>query len=146
MNSIINAGVLWFVVGFVLFILEFLIPGLVIFFFAIGAWAVAVVSLFLDISVNTQLSIFLVTSILSVLLFRKALQKRMSVRKAFREVQNDEFIGHTATAETEIAPGKDGKVSYKGVSWTAITNDIIQPGQEVIITGNESIRLKVKIK
>lgn len=146
MNSIINAGVVWFIVGFVLFILEFLIPGLVIFFFAIGAWAVSIISLFLDISVNTQLSIFLATSLLSVLLFRKALKKRMFVRKAFREVQNNEFIGHTATAETEIAPGKDGKVTYKGVSWTAMADDIILPGQEVVITGNESIRLKVKIK
>src|SRR5437868_7775446 len=118
MEGFYNAPVLWFVAGFIFFLLEFIVPGLILFFFAIGAWIVAVLSLFFDLSINTQLLIFLASSVMTILLFRKWVKKIMWSRKHVSEIEH-EFIGKTGKAETSIHPGKKGKVDFKGTSWDA---------------------------
>ena len=139
-----NAAVIWFIVGLVLFLLEFAVPGLILFFFAVGAWVVAFLTLFLNWSLDAQLFMFLGCSILSVLLFRKWLKNLMYARKQPSEVIEDEFVGRTALAETLIAPGKNGRVEFNGVSWDASSTDTIDKGDQVVITGNDSILLFVK--
>jgi len=139
-----NAAVIWFIVGLVLFLLEFAVPGLILFFFAVGAWVVAFLTLFLNWSLDAQLFMFLGCSILSVLLFRKWLKNLMYARKRPSEVIEDEFVGRTALAETLIAPGKNGRVEFNGVSWDASSTDTIDKGDQVVITGNDSILLFVK--
>ena len=139
-----NAEVVWFILGFVFFLLEFALPGLIVFFFAVGAWIVAILLLFFDFSINTQIIIFLVSSILSILLFRRSLKKIMWTKKHSNEILEDEFLGKTGIAETFIGPGKNGKIGFKGTSWDARSEDIIEKGENVIIVGNESILLIVK--
>ncbi len=139
-----NATVIWFVAGLALFLLEFVVPGLILFFFAVGAWIVAFLTLFFNWSVDVQLFMFLGSSILSVLLFRKSLKKIMYSRKKPNEVVEDEFVGKTALAQTAIAPGKNGRVEFNGVSWDAASTDTIDKGDRVVITGNDSILLFVK--
>ncbi len=143
MESFYNAAVIWFIIGFALFLLEFVLPGLILFFFAVGAWIVAILSLFFDLSINAQLIIFLVSSILTTLLFRKGVKKIILARKHSSEIE-DEFLGKTGKAETYISPGKNGKVDFKGTSWDARSEDIIEPGENVTIIGNDSILLIVK--
>ena len=145
MQSFTNPAVLWFIVGFVIFLLEFAIPGFILFFFAIGAWVVALALLVFDLSLNTQLLLFLGSSILSILLFRKWVKKIIWSRKQSTELE-DEFLGKFGIAETPIAPGLDGKVDFKGTSWNARSEDVIQKGEWVTIVGNESILLIVKLK
>ena len=143
MESYYNAAVIWFIVGFVLFLLEFVIPGFILFFFAVGAWIVAILSLFFDLSINAQLIIFLVSSILTTLLFRKWVKKIILAKKHSSEIE-DEFVGKTGKAETFIGPGQNGKVDFKGTSWDARSEDIIEKGENVTIIGNDSILLIVK--
>jgi membrane protein implicated in regulation of membrane protease activity len=143
MESFYNAAVIWFIIGFALFLLEFVLPGLILFFFAVGAWIVAILSLFFDLSINLQLIIFLVSSVLTILLFRKWVKKIIWTRKHSSEIE-DEFLGKTGKAETYISPGKNGKVDFKGTSWDARSEDIIEPGENVTIIGNDSILLIVK--
>ncbi|HZH66662.1 MAG TPA: NfeD family protein [Flavisolibacter sp.] len=137
-----NAAVVWFLVGFVFFLLEFAIPGLILFFFAVGAWAVAILSLFTDFSIDTQLIIFLASSIAAILIFRNWVKKIIWTRKYSSEIE-DEFLGKTGKAETPIGPGRNGKVDFKGTSWDAKSDDRIEKGEEVTIIGNESILLLV---
>ncbi|MFQ5710079.1 MAG: NfeD family protein, partial [bacterium] len=80
--------IVWFVVGFIMILLEFAIPGIITVFFGLGAWLVALLCLFLDLSVNLQLLIFLVSSV-SLLVF---------LRKWFKSL----FLGHYATSAEEI--------------------------------------------
>jgi membrane protein implicated in regulation of membrane protease activity len=143
MDNFLNAAVIWFIAGFIFFLLEFAIPGLILFFFAIGAWIVALLSLFFDLSVNTQLIIFLASSLLTILLFRRWVKKIIWLKKNPTELE-DEFLGKTGKAETFIGPGHEGKVDFKGTTWNARSNDVIEKGESVIITGNESILLIVK--
>jgi inner membrane protein len=144
MESLFNPAVLWFIIGFVLFLLEFAVPGLILLFFAVGAWVVAIMSLFTDLSINSQIVLFITTSLTTVLLFRKWVKGILASGKPTSEVIEDEFIGKTAIAETNIAPGMNGKVAFKGTSWDAITEDMVHKGENVLIVGNESIILKVK--
>ena len=143
MENFYNAAVIWFVVGFVLFLLEFAIPGLILFFFAVGAWIVAILSLFVDISINTQLIIFLASSLVTILLFRNWVKKMIWSKKLPTQLE-DEFIGKTGRAETSIAPGRNGKVNFKGTTWDARSDDIIAEGENVTIVGNDSILLIVQ--
>jgi inner membrane protein len=144
MEPYLTAAVIWFIIGFILFLLEFVVPGLILFFFALGSWIVALLLLFIDLSINLQLIIFVVSSILFILLLRKWLSKILWLRKNSTELLEDEFLGKTAKAETAISPGENGKVEFKGTSWQASSADFIEKGENVIITGNESILLIVK--
>lgn len=143
METFYNPPVIWMVAGFIFFLLEFAVPGLILFFFAVGAWMVGLLSLFFDMSINTQLIIFLAGSILTILLFRNWVKKIIWVKKTATEIE-DEFIGKTGKAASPIGPGNDGKVDFKGTSWNARSADMIEKGENVIITGNESILLIVK--
>jgi membrane protein implicated in regulation of membrane protease activity len=144
MNFDLSPAAIWFIIGFVLLILEFSLPGLIIFFFGIGAWIVAFACLFADLTFNNQLILFILSSLLSVLLLRKSLKKMLMARKLPGALLEDEFIGKIAKAETAISPGHNGKVTFKGASWQASSSEAIAAGENVIITGNESIVLIVK--
>ena len=138
-----NAAVIWFVVGFALFVLEFAVPGLVLFFFGLGAWITGIVLLVTDTSFNGQIAIFLASSVVFLLLFRKWVKKILWSRKEASEIE-DEFIGKKGTAVSSFGPGKGGKVEFKGTVWDARSEEVIEEGEQVIITGNDSIILIVK--
>ena len=138
------ASVIWIIIGFVLFLFEFVFPGLILFFFALGAWITALICLFADISINTQLIIFVITSIFSILLLRSWIKKLIWHKKPSTELLEDEFLGKTGKAITAISPGENGKVDFKGTTWPAASEDTILAGENVIISGNESILLIVK--
>lgn len=140
-----NLSLLWFIIGFVLFMLEFLVPGFILFFFGIAAWIVAILTFFIDISLDIQLLIFLGSALITVALFRKYLKERLGMYRETPKILEDEFIGKTAIAETEIAPGRNGKVDFKGTSWDASSADTIAPGQQVQIIETRSILLIVKL-
>lgn len=144
MDNFFTAPVIWFIVGFAFLMLEFVVPGLILFFFAVGAWVVAILLLFTDLSINAQLIIFLATSVVTILLFRKWVKTILWQRKHSTELMEDEFLGKTGKAETIIAPGKNGKVYFKGTSWDACSQDVIEAGELVTIIGNDSILLIVQ--
>ena len=144
MDIFLTAAVIWIILGFVFFVLEFLLPGLILFFFAVGAWIVAILCLFIDLSINEQLIIFLISSVATILLLRKWLSKILWKRKHATELLEDEFLGKIARSETAISPGENGKVNFKGTTWQAASEDIIEKGENVEIVGNESILLFVK--
>lgn len=144
MEFFLNAAVIWFLIGFVLFILEFIVPGLILFFFAVGAWIVAVLLLFTDISINIQLIIFVFSSVLTIFLLRDWMKRLLYGNKPSTELLEDEFLGKIAIAKSVIAPGKNGDVYFKGTNWQATSVDVIEPGENVVIIGNDSILLIVK--
>lgn len=139
-----NISVLWFIVGFVFFLLEFVVPGFILFFFGIAAWLVAITTLFMPIGLDMQLIVFLVSSVLTVVLFRKYLKDKLGMYREGPTILEDEFIGKIALAETAITPNENGKVEFKGTSWDAKSDDYIIPGQKVEIIETRSILLIVK--
>ncbi len=147
MDEWLKPELIWFVIGLILIILEFLIPGLITIFFGIGAWIVSVICLFLDISLNLQLSIFLISSVLLLVSLRKWFKtlftRKPGTGRAEDEVA-DEFIGQKAVVTEKITPNRKGRVEFRGSYWTAESNETIPEGASVEILDKDNITLIVK--
>lgn len=141
----LQAETIWFIIGLVLMLLEFAVPGLVLIFFGVGAWITALVCLLADVGINTQLAIFLISSIVSLALLRRVLKRRY-MDEVFVEGDGleDEYIGKVATAIRTFGVGEVGKVSFKGSDWEAVTTQPVKEGQLLRITGYKSVRLFVE--
>lgn len=141
----LQAETIWFIIGLVLMLLEFAVPGLVLIFFGVGAWITALVCLLADVGINTQLAIFLISSIVSLALLRRVLKRRY-MDEVFVEGEGleDEYIGKVATAIRTFGVGEVGKVSFKGSDWEAVTTQPVKEGQLLRITGYKSVRLFVE--
>jgi membrane protein implicated in regulation of membrane protease activity len=141
---------LWFLIGLILFVLELIVPGFIIFFFGVGAWMTALVCLIItpvkDLT-NLQIIIFAVTSVLSLVGLRKLIQKKFFYSKGNKsEAVEDEFTGKEGVALSDFGDLKKGKVEFKGTRWNAESDHEIKEGQSVIIIKNENLILKVKPK
>ena len=146
MEYLSDPAVIWFLIGLGLLLLELALPGLVILFFGTGAWVTALVCALADISLNVQILIFLVASLLGLVLLRKYLKNRFFNKKELEvKDQLEEFIGHQARAVEEFKDG-DGKVEFKGTHWTAKSEEPVSRGMWVTITRKESLTLFVKPK
>lgn len=140
--------IIWFVIGLILMILEFMIPGLITIFFGIGAWVVAAICLFANISLNLQLLIFIVVSIIFLASLRKWFQRIFAGKYGESPVGDDdadEFIGKKAMVTKKISPKQTGKVAFRGTYWDAEANEKIPEGAVVEIIDKKNITLFVKI-
>ena len=141
----ISPIIIWFVVGLVLILMEFIIPGLVIVFFGLGAWVAAVlVAIFPNMAFWVQMMIFTLFSVGTLILLRRTLKKRFFSDQEGAESEGlDDYIGQKAVVEKAIVDG-EGKVLFKGVSWSAYADEDISEGTKVTIIDKDSIKLKVK--
>jgi membrane protein implicated in regulation of membrane protease activity len=138
---------IWFIAGLIMFLAEFAMPGLIIFFFGVGAWLVALICLFTDISINIQLTLFLIASILLLVSLRKWLKNIFVGRTGQKESDDEilqEFVGEKAVVTRVIDPQTVGKVEFHGTNWNAEADQIIDQGTSVEIIGKNNITLKVK--
>ena len=137
----------WFFAGLGLFLLELIVPGFIIFFFGLGAWITALVCLIGDPGINLQIIIFAVTSILLLIALRRIMQKKIFYSRGTQsEDVEDEFTGKEALAKNDFGGIKNGKVEFKGTTWTAESNSDIKEGQRVIIVKKDSFKLIVEPK
>ena len=147
-KDFVRPEIIWFLVGLVLLIMEFILPGLVIFFFGVGAWVVAIICLFTEIGINTQLIIFIICSVVSLLVLRRWLKGVFLGHTGSSQdlKQNmDEFVGQRAIVKQKILPKLGGKVEFHGTNWEAQADQEIDEGTVVEILEKDSLTLKVKI-
>jgi membrane protein implicated in regulation of membrane protease activity len=138
---------IWFIIGLVLFLLELVVPGFVIFFFGVGAWVTALVCLIAHPGVNLQVIIFAVVSVLALAGLRRVIQKKFFYSKDNRsDAVEDEFTGREAVAVADFAADKKGKVEFKGTQWKAESGSEIKAGQTVIIIEKDNFKLIVEPK
>ena len=143
----LRPDLIWFLVGLALLVLEFAMPGLVIFFFGVGACIVAAVCLVAPISLNVQLIIFIGASVLSLLLLRKWLKGVFlghTVSKQNLQENLEEYVGQHAVVKEKIRPKGVGKVEFHGTNWEAQADREIAEGTTVEIIGKDNITFKVK--
>ena len=146
-KDFLKPEVVWFLIGLVLLVMEFVLPGLIIAFFGVGAWVVALVCLITDIGINTQLAIFIVCSVLSLLVLRRWVKGIFLGHAGSRQdlKQNlEEFIGQRAVVKEKIVPKLGGKVEFHGTDWEARSDEEITEGTVVEIVGKDNITLRVK--
>lgn len=150
-KDFLKPELIWFLVGLVLLVFEFIMPGLIIGFFGVGAWIVAIICLlsaYVTGSINAQLIIFIIASVLSLLLLRKWLKGIFIGHVKSKQDMTedlDEFIGERVVVKAKIAPKAGGKVELHGTNWEAEADEEIAEGTVVEIVAKDNLTLKVKI-
>lgn len=146
MESLSNE-LIWFLFGLVLMLGEIATPGFVLIFFGVGAWVIALLLwLGLTMTFTTQLFLFLIISILSLLLFRKYGKKYShgKVIAADPSSSVDDIRGEKAVATSDIAPATGGTVEFHGTHWNAESDTPIAKGASVEVLERNNLTLKVK--
>ena len=146
-KDFLRPEVIWGLVGIILLLLELAMPGLIIFFFGIGACIVALVCLLIDIPLNLQLLIFIVCSVVSLLALRKWLRGMFLGHVTSKQdlKQNlSEFIGERAVVTSTIIPKSGGRVELHGTTWQAQAEEEIPESAVMKITGKTNITLTVE--
>lgn len=140
-----NVTTIWLICGVIGLGLELILPGLIVLFFGCGALITGIATwIFPSLQIEGQLVVFLVSSIVLLLMFRKMLKRRFFDKKTETSDElADEYIGKLAVALHDFENGR-GEVEFKGSKWDAISSDDIHKGEDVIIVNRESIKLIVE--
>ena len=138
---------IWLLIGILLVLFEFMLPGLLIIFFGFGACVVGLICFFADISINAQLIIFIAVSVVSLLLLRKYLKSIFVGHVTEKQDTKEnlaEYIGQKVVVKKTIDVNLGGKVEFHGTSWQASAESEIAEGAVVEIIGKDNLVLKVK--
>lgn len=137
----------WAIVGIGLMLCEFMVPGLILFFFGLGALITALAALFVP-SLAVQLAVFAAASLVSLFGLRRLLKPVFMGKES--AVNEDTFsegmTGQEAAVSQAILPGEAGKVMLNGTAWKAEADEPLAVGDKVVVTGQRSLTLIVKSK
>jgi membrane protein implicated in regulation of membrane protease activity len=141
----VSPVLIWFLLGVAFFVIELAAPGFVLFFLGIGAWCAAAVLAMLDVPLTAQLLIFLISSLLSLLLFRTKLRS-IFMGKSSEEADsvNVDSAPATGIVTDAIIPPADGRVKYGGSFWRAAADEPIAEGAVVLIVEKKDLIIKVR--
>jgi membrane protein implicated in regulation of membrane protease activity len=141
--------ILWFLAGLVIMLAEFIIPGFVVIFFGFGAWVTAAGALAgIVSSFNSQLILWLLSSVLLLVLFRRkgTMYFRGKVTGRLKTGASiDDIAGERVVVTAAIDPqGIGGKVEFHGTQWEATADVPIAKGAVAEVVGRDNLMLKVK--
>lgn len=142
-----NAAFWWAIAGLALMISELVVPGLVLFFFGIGALVTALLAWLLPLSLNAQIAIFIVSSLVSLFALRRFLKPIFTGRStgtSNNEENAGSLVGQNATVTQTIEPKKTGRVLLNGTKWKATADETISEGTEVEVIKQDNLTLHVK--
>ena len=138
---------IWFLIGLGLVLVEFMIPGAIIVFFGVGAWIAALTTwIGLTESLAWQIIVFSVSSVVLLLMLRRRLKGQfLGHTGSEQDLDHDleEFVGRIVSVTQPIRPGEPGLIEFKGADWQARSEQSFEPGDRVMITGLDGIRVTV---
>lgn len=143
----LRPDLIWFFIGLFLLFVEMVLPGLIVAFFAFGAWVVAAVQLFHPLTLNQQLALFIMASVLLLALARSWLKNMFSGYVSSRNdgsVDLGEFVGQRAMVIQKITPKLPGRVEFHGTTWQAEADGDIAEGTVVEIREKDNLTLRVR--
>lgn len=142
---------IWLLLGILLAVSEFAVPGLVIVFFGIGALVTAGVTWFTEPSLTVQIGIFAAASVASLLIGRRCCRgvlRGQTFRRAASdediETASDALIGATGRVTGAIRPPESGRVAVRGSDWSATADEPLEPGATVRVVSRDGIVIHVK--
>lgn len=142
----IDTKTLWFIAGLILILLEFAAPGIVVIFFGIGAWVVAIAMWAgLIETIPAQCMLFVIASlVLLVALRRYAAAWFVGSSSNGESNLDEEFIGKTVRVIHAIGGAEQtGKVELKGAEWNARSEVPLDEGSLAVVLGRDGIDLIV---
>ncbi len=130
---------IWFLIGVSFIIAEFLMPTFIMFFFAIGAIIVSIITAFYDLSINLQIISFGLFSIISLLTLRNYMK---NIFKGSEFKGQDKYFEGSTNSGNEIAIVSKaidldnfGEIKYKGTFYQAQSKSSIIEGKKVKVVG-----------
>lgn len=144
----LDPAVLWFIIGVLLAVSEFIIPGFVIIFFGLGALLVSLMCwMGLADSLSSQLLWFSVYSL--VMLFGlRWLVKGWFVGASSQTAGGDEvsdIVGKEVRCLTAFSASEPyGKVEFKGANWKARCATPLSEGAYAIIESVDGLCLNIR--
>ncbi|MBI5060274.1 NfeD family protein [candidate division KSB1 bacterium] len=148
-DSLLQSGLAWFLLGAVLLIIELTMPGILAIFFAAGAWITAIL-LWTGMIGGTSvpIAVFLVVSVVSLIFLRKRLAAvvgRSIGSDQDSERALDDVIGKSAmVVESVDTSAHTGQVEFRGTNWSATAGERIEAGSVVEIVARHNLTLKVR--
>lgn len=137
---------IWIITGILLCVIELFVPGLIIFFFGIGALVTGLICMIVDVPPGLQIILFVAISLMSLILLRKKFtqifQGKMS--DISPNEMEDEFVGKRGIVVKAINLNKPGKVDFRGTTWIAESDSLIEEDEPVEIISKKNITLTVK--
>lgn len=146
MSDFFTTPVIWFIIGLIMILLEFALPGVIILFFGIGAWITAFLTWVLNIGINGQLFIFIVSSLVLLISLRRWVKNIFfgQIESSQKPGENlEDLLGENAVVTQPIKAGS-GKVRFRGTDWKARADQQIEKGRVVRIIDKKSITLIVE--
>jgi inner membrane protein len=140
-------GAIWILLGVLLILSEFVVPGIIAMFLGAAAVIVGVLLLVgVPLSLNVQILLFGALSVVLVLAARRRVASWFRGSSEHAEEGVEVLTpGTPVTATTEFANGI-GVVSYRGARWNAESAEPIAAGQRVWITGRRGLVLEVSAR
>lgn len=139
---------LWFLAGLALVLAEFMMPGVILVFFGIGAWLAALTTwLGLTPGWTSQLLTFAVASLALLIPLRRWARLRFFGYVGAGQdpgLNLDDLAGGEVVVTEEIPAGGAGRVEYKGAAWKARSDTHLPTGAPAAIVRAEGITLVVR--
>lgn len=131
----------WFIAFVILLLIELVTVNLVTIWFAIGAVAAIITTIFTD-SILIQSIVFVVVSVIALLITKPLIKK---VKKFEIEPTNsDRVIGKVGEVTKKIGRNKYGEVKVYGNTWTASSKQVINVGERVKVLSIDGVKLVVE--
>jgi len=131
----------WFIAFIILLIIELATVNLVTIWFAIGAVAAIISTIFTD-SIAIQAIVFGVVSLVSLLITKPLIKKFKGFE--VEPTNSDRVIGKTGEVTKKISSNKYGEVKIFGNTWTATSEEELDVGQKVKVLSIDGVKLIVK--
>lgn len=134
-----NIATIWLILGVLLLLSEFLIPGFTIFFFGVGGLITSLVVYIIEPLQDIiwlQILIFALISIITLITLRKHFNTSL---KGDIYKERDDYTGKTCKVIETVKKEIPGRIKYQGTTWSALSEEkTIKKGQEAIIIGKKS--------
>ncbi len=138
---------IWILIGLLLLAAEVAVPGgIIMLFFGIAALIVgALVAGGLGGPLWVQSLLFSLLSIVSLTTLRGPILRKMGAGTA-RADRVDAIEGENVLVITDLAPGADGKVEFRGTSWSAknVGNNPLIKGEQGVVEKIKGVTLLIR--
>lgn len=138
---------IWILIGLLLLAAEVAVPGgIIMLFFGIAALIVgALVAGGLGGPLWVQSLLFSLLSIVSLTTLRGPILRKMGASTA-RADRVDAIEGENVLLITDLAPGADGKVEFRGTSWSArnVGNNPLIKGEQGVVEKIKGVTLLIR--
>lgn len=136
-----NLTLTWLIIFIFLIFVEIATINLVSIWFAIGAIASCILSIYVD-NLIIQLGCFVITSTICLILTKSIISKIKNHK--ITPTNLDRVIGDIGIVTEDIDEFNNGEVKVDGKTWTATSKETLKVGTKVKIVSINGVKLNVK--